>query len=268
MSNQEYLIPPVFLGFDTETTGLDVERDRIVQASAVGQDAEGREVFRRDWLINPGILIPRQATKIHGITNEKVAAEGADPAAAVEEIVSVLQRALASGAALVVQNAPYDLSLLQAEARRYGVVPLTERRQVAPVLDPVMLARAAGVPGRHGLAALCSRFGVHNPQAHTAYSDTVTTLEVLRRLLELQELAELEPAELHEVQWEAARVKAKAWEEELRLSSPCARVGVGWPLYGRTRVECDCKDCGRPLGDDELDQPCAECRSRYPVAAG
>lgn len=262
-------IPPVVLGFDTETTGLDVERDRIVQAALVGQDQAGQEVFRHEWLINPGMLIPREATKIHGITNDQVTAEGADPAEAVEEITGLLEKALRAGVALVIQNAPYDLALLDAEARRYSVTPLSARRPVAPVLDPVMLAKVAGVEGRHSLAALCSRFGVSNPRAHTAYADAVTTLAVLRRLLRLEELGE-DLRTLHVMQEDVARRRAAAWQQELRVSDPCALVTARWPLaQSVTRVGCTCKDCGRALSDDDWTQPCKECIDSYPkVAAG
>lgn len=259
MSAEEYDIPPVMVGFDTETTGLDVKRDRIVQAALVGHDEGGREVFRTQWLINPGVLIPRQATRIHGITNEHVAQEGQDPAEAVEEVTAALEDALRAGCALVVQNAPYDLAMLHAEAARYGVVPLAQRLPVAPVLDPVMLAKVAGLEGRHSLAALAARFEVRNPQAHTAYADAVTTLGVLRRLLRLEALAH-EPAELHALQQEEAQRRAQAWERELRVADPCARVVAGWPLTaGSTRTGCTCRDCGRELGDEELTQPCAQC---------
>lgn len=268
MTFQEEHVPPALLGFDTETTGLDVQKDRIVQGSLVGVDREGREVYRRDWLINPGILIPRQATKIHGITNEQVAEEGVSPAEAVEEIVGGLRAAVSAGIPLVVQNAPYDLSLLEWEARRHQVRSLSQRGEIAPVLDPVMLAKVAGVEGRHSLAALCQRFDVQNPRAHTAYADTVTTLAVLRKLLVLVELDNLSVEELHAAQLAIAVRKAQAWQEELRTTAPCTVVTPGWPLYGHTRVECECRGCGKLLSTEEVEQPCAECRSRYPVAAG
>jgi DNA polymerase-3 subunit epsilon len=264
MTFEEADIPPVLLGFDTETTGLDVERDRIVQAALVGHDQGGQEVFREEWLINPGILIPREATKIHGISSDQAMAEGVDPAEAVEEITSLLEKALRAGAALVIQNAPYDLAMLSFEARRYSVVPLEQRRPVAPVLDPVMLAKVANIEGRHSLAALCSRFGVTNPRAHTAYADAVTTLQVLRKLLRMEELDE-EPAALHVMQEDVARRRAEAWQQELRVSDPCARVVSRWPLaQAVTRIGCVCKDCGRGLAESELTQPCGECLEALP----
>ncbi|ARZ71076.1 DNA polymerase III subunit epsilon [Streptomyces albireticuli] len=40
--------------FDTETTGVDVERDRIVSAALVVQSAAGAQPITTRWLVNPG----------------------------------------------------------------------------------------------------------------------------------------------------------------------------------------------------------------------
>lgn len=58
---------PIF--YDTETTGISSERDRIIEIAAY--DPVHQATFHS--LINPGLLIPPDATAIHGITNEMVA---------------------------------------------------------------------------------------------------------------------------------------------------------------------------------------------------
>jgi DNA polymerase-3 subunit epsilon len=57
--------------FDLETTGLDHRTSRIVTACAALLNPDG-SISGNDveWLANPGIPIPAEATAVHGITDE------------------------------------------------------------------------------------------------------------------------------------------------------------------------------------------------------
>ena len=61
--------PIVF--FDLETTGLDVSTARIVEIACIKIDLEGNQIEKHS-LINPTIPIPKEASDIHGITDDKV----------------------------------------------------------------------------------------------------------------------------------------------------------------------------------------------------
>lgn len=61
--------PIVF--FDLETTGLDVENDRIVQFAAVRLHLDGSKSVMTH-VVNPGIPISREASEVHGYTNDDV----------------------------------------------------------------------------------------------------------------------------------------------------------------------------------------------------
>ena len=64
------------LGFDTETTGLDPRKDRIVQYAFVGVDEDGGKIVI-DSLVDPCMAIPPSSTGVHGISNKDV--EGCQP---------------------------------------------------------------------------------------------------------------------------------------------------------------------------------------------
>ena len=83
------------VGFDTETTGVDVGADRIVTAAVVRRDASGTRV--RTWLIDPGIPIPPAATAVHGITTEQARARGRAPREALDEVAAGEVLALPAG---------------------------------------------------------------------------------------------------------------------------------------------------------------------------
>lgn len=57
--------------FDTETTGLDVGNDRIVSIAVTKVMPDG-EMISKSYLINPIIPISKEASDIHGITNDMV----------------------------------------------------------------------------------------------------------------------------------------------------------------------------------------------------
>ena len=61
-----------FTVFDVETTGMSPVRDRIVEIGAVRVDRDG--VWTRfETLVNPGMPIPYQVTRVHGIDDRMVA---------------------------------------------------------------------------------------------------------------------------------------------------------------------------------------------------
>jgi DNA polymerase-3 subunit epsilon len=58
--------------FDLETTGLDIVKDRIIQLGIIKMYPENKPEQMWKFLFNPGIKIPEEAIKVHGITNADV----------------------------------------------------------------------------------------------------------------------------------------------------------------------------------------------------
>lgn len=222
------------LGFDTETTGVDVDRDRIVTAALVLRDEAGTHV--RTWLIDPGVPIPPGATAIHGITTEQARDEGAAPREALEQIAAELARAFSAGVPVVAFNAAFDLCLLEAELRRHRLPTLSDRlcQPPGPVLDPLVLDRAEDRfrPGKRKLGDLCGLYGVVEQGAlHTADVDVVATLDVLAGILgRFPHLTALGLDELHDRQVAAHRSWAEGfntWRSQQGLDGPGATAY--WP---------------------------------------
>lgn len=195
------------VGFDTETTGVDVDTDRIVTAAVVRR--EGGTTTVRTWLLDPGVPIPDVATAIHGITTERARAAGRPAAAALDEIAAALVDALAHGEAVVAYNACFDLSLLDVELRRHGLPTLAARlgRPVRAVLDPLVLDRHldAGREGARRLGDLCGHYGVRTrAELHAADVDVLATLGVLDALATAYPaLGSMTADALHDLQAEA-----------------------------------------------------------------
>ncbi|MSZ39665.1 MAG: 3'-5' exonuclease, partial [Actinobacteria bacterium] len=103
--------------FDLETTGLDLTEARIVTACAVELDAAGQVVGQNiEWLANPGIEIPSQASDVHGVTTEIAIRDGRAADIVVAEILDSLKGFFARGIPVVAYNAPFDFTILHYEA--------------------------------------------------------------------------------------------------------------------------------------------------------
>jgi DNA polymerase-3 subunit epsilon len=204
------------VGFDTETTGVDVATDRVVTAALVRRDAFGTAV--RSWLIDPGVEIPEGAAAIHGITTEHARALGRPPAAALEEIAAALAGAALRGEPIVAYNACFDLSLLDAELRRHGLRSVPERLGGAPltVIDPLVLDRHLDRyrRGKRRLGDLCAHYRVTGEGLHAADVDVVATLDVLRAIgRAYPQIAAMTAGELHALQVGAHRAWATSFNE-------------------------------------------------------
>ncbi|GES28618.1 exonuclease domain-containing protein [Streptomyces angustmyceticus] len=226
----------LLVGFDLETTGTDVEQDRIVTAALIRLEGDGRTAAQQTWLLDPGVPIPGEAAAIHGISTAYVREHGRPPATAIEEITEALADALRADIPLVVMNARYDLSLLDRECRRHGLRTLTERlgHAPAPVIDPLVLDKHVDRyrKGKRALQALCGHYGVPLDGAHEAGADAAAAAGVARRIGETFPAVALpSPRALHALQEQAAAEQAASFQAYLRRSGdPRAIVEPAWPL--------------------------------------
>ncbi|MFF8992103.1 3'-5' exonuclease [Streptomyces sp. NPDC014983] len=222
--------------FDTETTGVDVETDRIVSAAVVVQDAPQTLPRVSRWLVNPGVPVPAEATAVHGLTEEHLQRNGRWPAPVVFEIAEQLAEHAARGRPLVVMNAPFDLTLLDRELRRHRASSLDRWFPSVPlrVLDPRVLDKHLDRyrKGRCTLTDLCAHYGVELEGAHDAATDALAALEVVRALGRrfATRLERLSPAELHTLQagWHAAQ--ARGLQSWFARNGSDETVDTKWPL--------------------------------------
>jgi DNA polymerase-3 subunit epsilon len=222
--------------YDCETTGRDPLTARLVSAAFVTSD--GR---RHDFLVDPGVPIPPETTAVHGITDEQVREHGSDPAEALERIAELLAAHLSAGLPLIVFNAPYDLTLLEAELERHGLRPLVARvGRIEPVIDPLVIDKAVDRfrKGKRNLESQCAHYGVQIEGAHDAAVDAIAALEVAKALAErYPDVGQATPLELHRQQerWKAASEEDFAAYRQRRGEPYVAEPG--WPV--RQRPEPD-----------------------------
>jgi DNA polymerase-3 subunit epsilon len=248
--------------FDLETTGVDVENDRIVTA-AVHARGGGADDEAGEWLADPGVEIPAEAFDVHKISTEH-ARENGDPAPQVvrEVTTELAAQVVMGGAAIVGHNVSYDLTLLDRECRRYELPTLHDRLDGRPlyVIDTRVLDQRA-VPyrkrvsekqGARQLITLAQFYEVpwEDDKAHGCSYDALVAARVAHRIAQLAHMRradwpehvraerrvsfmpfrDLTVAELHERQIEWAAEQAAGLQKHFQKTDPNAVVDGTWPL--------------------------------------
>ncbi len=118
----------MYLFFDTETTGLprnwkapvtDLNNwPRLVQLAFLYYDNSGNKITEGDFIIKPeGFTIPADASRIHGISNEKAINEGKQ----LSVVLQYFQSLISQAAVLVAHNMSFDEKIVGAEFLRVGM---------------------------------------------------------------------------------------------------------------------------------------------------
>jgi DNA polymerase-3 subunit epsilon len=216
--------------FDLETTGIDVETSRIVSAHVGVIDADGACIERIDWLADPGIDIPPQASAVHGITTERARAEGRSANEVVAEVVAALQDVMDRGMAVTIYNAPYDLTLLNREAIRHGLAPL---HSPGPIVDPLVIDKFVDRyrKGKRTLEAAALFYGVELLDAHDAGADAIAAGRVAQAIARryAPQLGE-NIAELHSLQVGWSLDQSTNFQEYMRRTQPDFIASGQWPV--------------------------------------
>lgn len=222
----------ILVSYDCETSGVNVEEDRIVTAAVSTINPSAGSVHTDEWLINPEIDIPAEATAVHGITTEMARTAGRPADEAIAEIVSTLTAAWNAGLPVIVYNAPFDVSLLDRELRRhYHGNPL------APgyVIDPLCLDKQYDKyrKGSRKLVDVAKQYGIvlSELDAHGASADALASARVAWKL------AKKYP-QLGEMPLDVLHAKQVGWfaEQATSLGQYFARQGktdhvpTEWPI--------------------------------------
>lgn len=224
-------------GFDTETSGLNLDTDRIVTACIV-QVGGGVDPAAANWLTDAGgVDIPAEATAVHGVTTEQARANGTPAAEAVSDLIAALAQVALSGIPIVAMNAAFDLTVLDREARRYGLPTLTDVAGASlRVIDPLVIDRHVDTyrKGSRTLTALCAHYRVGLGKAHTADADAIAACRVAWRIAQRYEhIAAMSVDDLHEAQigWHAAQAASLRAYYAATPSKRDRVVHDGWPVH-------------------------------------
>ena len=165
-----------YVVFDIETTGLDTNKDRILEIGAVKVE-DGMIIDEFNEMMNPGIPIPPFVSSINHIYDDMVE-DKPYPGVVLQQFYDFYKDC----DYIIGHNAKrFDYPFLESEFDRHYV-----KNEKMVIKDTMWVARSK-VKGlrSYSLAALCRIFNIENESAHRALSDVYAThyvyLELLKR---------------------------------------------------------------------------------------
>lgn len=148
-------MPQTFVAIDLETTGLNSERDAVIEIGAV-KYRNGQPTEEFSTLVNPGRPIPYEITMLTGITDRDVIT-----APRFDQVADQLAR-FVGPSPVVGHSVGFDLSFLRVQGLLLENIGF-DTWELASILLP-------SLPG-YSLPALAERFGLKSPQQHRALDD-------------------------------------------------------------------------------------------------
>lgn len=214
------------LTFDTETSGVDVETDRIVTAFIGLMDREGNFIREWNFLLNPEIEIPDGASAVHGVTTEVAQRDGTDWKQGLADIRSILEEH--SDVPLVIFNAPYDTTILDRNLRTAG---LGGYKPAPFVFDPLVVDKQTDKwrKGSRKLVDMARHYGIQvdEASAHAASYDCWMAGLLAWKLMP-EKMSE-EAAVRMQAKWK--REQAESFQAYLRREKdPDAVIDGNWPI--------------------------------------
>lgn len=162
--------------FDLETTGISVDRDDIIEISAVRVKG-GAVVDTFSTLVNPSRMIPYSATKVNGITDEMVA-DAPDIREAMTDFLAFIGDTVLIGHNII----SFDLKFIDC-----AVIELFHQSVRNDFIDTLHMARTC-LPElkHHRLVDVASYFHINTDGAHRALNDCVMNQKCYEELAKIQ----------------------------------------------------------------------------------
>ena len=167
--------------FDTETTGLQYNRDEIIEfAAVVVEQREGKAVVIEEYdlliSLSPGGFVPPMIQKLTGITNEDLRARGIPKT----RVCCDIARMFAGNTLLLAYNAHFDLCFLYYLLLRHGDPAILKGKDKLDLLTVYK--------DRHSYPhKLCNAIQVYDlagkvVNSHRAVDDVLATVEVMKAM--------------------------------------------------------------------------------------
>ncbi|PVY41880.1 3'-5' exonuclease [Pontibacter virosus] len=174
-----------FVVFDTETTGLDQRRDKVLSMGAI--KVRSLQVLVSDTfecLVQQEGAPSTKSAEVHGLLSKELEG-GIAEQEAVEGFIDFIGNAI-----LVGQHVAFDIAMVNQMLKRQGISGKLRNRSVDTAHLAIRLERRHAdshtlKTGEYSLDALCERYNLPSDDRHTASGDAFATALLLLKLLSL-----------------------------------------------------------------------------------
>lgn len=161
---------------DTETSGLDFEKDRIIEVGCIeliNGVFTGKKFHK--YYKPENIIISQESEQIHGLNNSLLSRFPTFDDS-VEELLDFIHQSQ-----LIIHNVQFDLTMINQSLKRKSLKEL-DRNNTLCTLE---LAKKKFPGSKNNLNALCRRFDINldSREKHGALIDSFLLLEVYNELL-------------------------------------------------------------------------------------
>lgn len=173
--------------FDTETTGLNTDKDRLIELSYMLFENTTLQKTQTTLVKPDGFTIPPDSIKIHGITQEM-----ASTGKPIELVLEELKHDLDNCRLIVAHNISFDIEILVAECRRVNIFHrLIKMLRSVKQVDTMNMVGKLDIPNRR-LITVYKKLFDDTPQTHRALADTYSCARCYFKLSESIDIGPLE----------------------------------------------------------------------------
>ncbi|MEZ4888512.1 MAG: 3'-5' exonuclease [Chitinophagales bacterium] len=177
-----------FVVLDTETTGLDIQKDRLLSIGTAC--VEGKAILVKDsveWVLYEEEDLPmdKKGIAIHGLRPIDLK-EGTKKQAALQEFLDYLDNSI-----IVAHHTAFDVAMLNKALSAFHPKfqlynPQLDTAKLAIRLERGLFAElSAHDRKKYTLDTLCERYEVETIERHSAWGDAYTTAVLFLKLLHL-----------------------------------------------------------------------------------
>jgi len=186
MSSQQGSSAPLervrFVVFDTETTGFDVQKDRVISIGAVALEGSAITVADSfEVLVRQQAVGEKESVSVHGLLKKDIAS-GVSERDGVTSFLDYIGNSI-----LVAQHASFDVGMLNRLLWEMFSIRLfngvVDTASLAKRLEKGPYHNLAHKAGEYRLDHLCERYGIRLHDRHTSAGDAYLTAQLFQRLL-------------------------------------------------------------------------------------